>query len=322
MKEIKKDIEQLEEVAKQLGKATPTGAQIALLLLDNLVELLMYKKVRLEFRTDSEYERIIPPKYSSKKRKDVTEYFNEKVNFLISEIGIIREDEGDVIKSAHFFRNEAYHTGVLRETIILYITRTYFETACRLLPRLWFGAYSYSNDVDVKSFLQGFGVQEAGITTETLLRIYEHILGENKCSTEELGIRLSANLVQRIDESLEQLNYLASNSMRKETVDNILKRMQFVEMLAEFDFPHTDDGFQLLVKTQNELWPKYRPNITLRRVERWKERALLLKNEKMSGTVLKKFLTLDKEFLPIERKIEDSVFKYEEMIDALIHDHK
>ncbi|MBI5103000.1 MAG: hypothetical protein HZB33_14380 [Nitrospirae bacterium] len=322
MKEIRKDIEQLKEVAGQLEKATPTSARIALLLLDNLVELLMYKKIRLEFMSDSEYGRIIPPKYSSKKRKDVIEYFNEKVNFLITEIRNINEDEGAVIKCAHFFRNEAYHNGVLKEPVILNITRTYFEAACHLFPRLWIKAYSYSSDADVKSFLSEFDIQEAGITTENLSKVCERILTGNKCSTEELCIRLSQYLVQRIDESLEHLNFLASNSMRKETVDVILRRMQFVEMLAKFDFPYTDEGFQQLIKTQNELWPTYKPQITTKRFERWKERALLLNKEKMPGAALKKFLNLEKEYLPIERKIEDSVFKFEEMIDAMIHDHE
>lgn len=321
MKELNKDIEQLEDVARQLGKRTSTSARIALLLLDNVVELLMYKKIRLEFAYDSEYKWwIIPPKYSMKKRKAINEHFNEKVNFLMTETKDINEDEGAVIKSGHFLRNEAYHHGVLRESIIRQITMAYFEVAFRLLPRLWIRVYSYSSDADVESFLRRFGIQESMITAENLSKICDHILIGNTCPTAELCGVLSEYLVERIQEAVDRLNYLASNSMRKETADDVLKRMQFVQMPAEFDFPKTDEGFQMFVKTQNELWPTYKPGITLRRFERWKERALSLKKEKMPGSALKKFLNLDNEFLPIERQIEDSVFQYEEMIDAMIHD--
>ena len=39
MREIKKYIEQLEEATRLLTKKTPTGARLALLLIDNLAEL-------------------------------------------------------------------------------------------------------------------------------------------------------------------------------------------------------------------------------------------------------------------------------------------
>jgi hypothetical protein len=85
MREIKKDIEQLEEASHQLGKRTPTGARLALLLLDNLTELFMYKKVRLIFAQDSQFEPSLPPKHPISKREKILEHFNEKVNFLVSE---------------------------------------------------------------------------------------------------------------------------------------------------------------------------------------------------------------------------------------------
>jgi len=46
MREIKRNIEQLEEAIQQLDKQTPTGARLAVLLLDNQAELLMYNKAQ------------------------------------------------------------------------------------------------------------------------------------------------------------------------------------------------------------------------------------------------------------------------------------
>jgi hypothetical protein len=100
MQEIKKDIEQLEEASHQLSKRTPTGARLALLLLDNLAELFMYKKVRLIFVHDSQFEPSLTPKYPIGKREKILEHFNEKVNFLVSETKDIEQDEGEVIKIA------------------------------------------------------------------------------------------------------------------------------------------------------------------------------------------------------------------------------
>jgi len=271
MKELKKDIEQLEQVAQQLEKGTSTGARIALLL-------------------------------------------------LIAETKDINEDEGETIKSGHYLRNEAYHDGVLRESIIRQITMTYFEVACKLLPCLWIRAYSYSSEAEVKSFLREFGIQEGMISTENLSIICDQLVQGKTCPIEKLSSALSEYLVERLDNTVDHLNYLASNSMRKETPDDILKRIQFVQVLEALDFPKTDEGFQQYIEAQNALWPKYKPSITLRRFARWKERASLLTKEKLPGSALKKFLNMDKELLPIERNIEDAVFKFEEMIDAMIHD--
>src|SRR5574341_2241697 len=45
MNELKRDIEQLHEAGQQLRKGTATGARLALFLMDNLAELLMYRTV-------------------------------------------------------------------------------------------------------------------------------------------------------------------------------------------------------------------------------------------------------------------------------------
>jgi hypothetical protein len=45
MKSLRREVEQLAEAAHQLGKGTPTSARLALILVDNAVELLMHEKV-------------------------------------------------------------------------------------------------------------------------------------------------------------------------------------------------------------------------------------------------------------------------------------
>jgi hypothetical protein len=97
MKELKRDIEQLDEAGRQLNKFTPTGARLALFLMDNLVELMMYRTASVRLRMDKEWHR--PPKYSAEKREKVREYFNEKVNFWAAagfkdtELGVLMKPE-------------------------------------------------------------------------------------------------------------------------------------------------------------------------------------------------------------------------------------
>jgi hypothetical protein len=70
MREIQKDVEQLGEACRQISKKTPTGARLALLLTDNLVELLMYKHGRLP---------------NTLTKRNEKRNFKDKVDFLRSE---------------------------------------------------------------------------------------------------------------------------------------------------------------------------------------------------------------------------------------------
>jgi len=86
MKNIKKDIEQLEIAGELLDKNSPSGARLSLFLLDNLAELTMYNFVRKEFSRNNQFAPVIPPKYSSKKKRNILKHFNDKVNFLVSDL--------------------------------------------------------------------------------------------------------------------------------------------------------------------------------------------------------------------------------------------
>ncbi len=120
MEELKRDIEQLYEAGRQLKKLTPTGARLALFLMDNLAELFMYRTALDHFQWDKTWHK--PPKYSSSKRDKVMKYFNEKVNFLTNETKDVTQTECNVMKLGHRLRNEAYHKGVLRFILKWYVT--------------------------------------------------------------------------------------------------------------------------------------------------------------------------------------------------------
>jgi hypothetical protein len=131
MREIQKDVEQLGEACRQISKKTPTGARLALLLTDNLVELLMYKKVTDIFLRERLRARQAPKYSDEKKRK---EELQRQSRF--SQIRDLSQDEAEVLKVCHGLRNEAYHIGVIREPIIVSVSATYFCLVCALLPRM------------------------------------------------------------------------------------------------------------------------------------------------------------------------------------------
>ena len=321
MREIKKDIEQLEEVAHQLDKQTPTGARLALLLLDNLIELLAFKKVKKIFAFDEMYK--LPgklPKYSPEKRKKVKDHFKEKINFLVSETKDISHDEGDFLKVGHELRNEAYHNGVLRDSIILSVTSVHYEIVCRLLPRLWIMSYSYSREDEVSAFLNKYGIQGSMIDTKSLEKICINLLGDRNSTTDNLREDISDDLINRIDELVETLESYQPDVRPDLTPDELLKEMQFSQTFpGDLKFPETHEGFLEFHRTRDEYRSKFKPKVILATIVRWKRQAAKIRSEDRPGAVMRKFSEIDRHLLKIEDIIYEAVAEFDIYIDSQIH---
>lgn len=321
MREIKKDIEQLEEVAHQLNKQTPTGARLALLLLDNSIELLAFKKVQEVFAFDKMYKLPgKPPKYSPEKRKRVKDHFKDKVNFLVSETNDISHDEGEVLKVGHLFRNEAYHNGVLRDSIIISVTSVYFEIVCRLLPRLWSGSYSYSREDDVSAFLKKYGIQGSMIDTEALEKICNNLLDGRHCTIDNLSEAISDDLIKRIYEFVETLESHQGDVRPDHTPDELLKEMQFSQTFpGDLKFPETHEGFLEFHRARDEYLSKFKPKVTLSIIERWNRQASKIRSETKPGAIMRKFSEIDRPLLKFEDLLYEAVAEFDIYIDSQIH---
>jgi len=97
MRNIRKDVEQLEVAGELLDRDTPSTARLALFLIDNVAELMMYRRARCEFAKDSSWERVRTPRHAPKKKRDVLEYFSDKVNFFVNDVKLVEECDGHIL---------------------------------------------------------------------------------------------------------------------------------------------------------------------------------------------------------------------------------
>ena len=315
MREIKKYIEQLEEAAKFLAKKTPTGARLSLLLIDNLAELFMYNNIREVFALDDYVKTVIKPKYSTKKREKVEKYFKDKCNFLTNYAKFISNDDRNILVIGHYFRNEAYHNGVLRDNIILNITRTYFKTLCKILPSLWSGSCIYSNINEIENFLQKYSIKGNLINREKLNEICSTLLEGNKCSIPELCKKLSEDLLKRIEDLINDLDDLSSSIYKGKEKDEILKEIQFhKESIVECNIPENEESVREFHNKREKLLAEYTPSITLHTIKKWRIQTIDIRSEKLSGSAMRKFYNIDKKLLTISNMVEE-VFLY---LDGLV----
>ena len=323
IRNIKKDIEQLENAGELLDKNSPTAARLSLFLLDNLAELMMYKAVRERFSLDDLLPPSVkPPKYSANKKRKVLEYFKNKVNFLVSDLRQLDSLQGHILRLGHRLRNEAYHKGILREKIIIPITRTYFQTVCALLPILWTEGYSCADYSEVTDFLSKYGQESKSMDQDTLREICQLILEGRECEASQLSEVISHDLVSRIEETIKNIDKLALD-IKQRSAEEILKFIQFqkdtdVELGIVPSREQCPRFWEKVDKAFSAFHPKA-PLVTLKTLETWKKKAQEIKLEASHGVIFAKFNEIDIPFLMIENCVSQTVFEYDKHIDLLIN---
>jgi hypothetical protein len=143
---------QLDECRRLLDKGGTAYLRLALILIDNAVEVIMFRRFQnalafnhvrgelLKSYDESGHEGPEPElvaeareTYVPKtKRRDIERSFGEKVDFLVQR-GLISASIGAGLHKLHNYRNEAYHRDKLRTETMAPAVRIYFDMGCTLL---------------------------------------------------------------------------------------------------------------------------------------------------------------------------------------------
>ncbi len=316
MKSLRREIEQLAEAAHQLRKGTPTGARLALILVDNAVELLMHEKVKELFALDARMRNFQPRTFRRKKRDEVLAHFNEKVKVIVKHTEDIGRDDGEVFKAAHRLRNEAYHQGVLRERVIPAVARTYFEAACRCMPALWRGQYGASDWSEVGEFLKTYGEAGSTVDREKLASICNRLLNGCTCPVPELADLLSCDLLERIEQLRDGLDVLPRK--RDATADATLKVIFFGKQFQWADdvteMPKTREEEREFRRRHDEAFAAFTSPVTLATMDGWERTANNLLTTTTPGEVLRQFIVVDRPLVGTEDAVGEAIAEYESQI--------
>ncbi len=310
-----REIEALEEAALQLRKHTATGDRLALVLTDNIIELAMFFEADYRFEYDRLFPSVKSPKFNEKMRREVREHFDKKVSFLVQESGI-SEDDGNFIKVAHKLRNESYHKGILREDVLPFIAKTYFGIACKCLVKFFRGSYASSTDRSTVS-LKKYGIAGSMVMSQdNMQRICDMLMDSNTCSIREHAEALSENVMQVVDGILDGIKYHPLYGREGITKDHVLKMIQFWEIAPEkYGCPRSCEEAR---KIEEEFFPGFKAPYTMRRIDRIKYRANLLKADPLPGSALQKYHELYETLQPLDYWVQHLVWHVEEEIDAEI----
>jgi hypothetical protein len=131
-------VEQLDRATDELADGSAIAGRLALILIDNVVELLMHRRCADIFQREAGFDPdpTKPGRYSRAARFRVLgQRFDEKYKFLLGE-GDLSQQELDFVRICHNIRGEAYHAGLTHDVFIRSLAAEYHALACSLVARL------------------------------------------------------------------------------------------------------------------------------------------------------------------------------------------
>jgi hypothetical protein len=152
-------VEQLEMIRGLLDGGSGVDAKVAIILLDNVADSLMYRRCLQEFEEDSELAMIRRPRFTLAKQSEALRDFKAKVN-LLNGIGFMSAEDATVLKIGHSYRNAAYHRDSHNPRVTNELGRLLFGSVSSL-----FRSY-YNNGVSSGGFAPEQGLSKYGLRND------------------------------------------------------------------------------------------------------------------------------------------------------------
>lgn len=286
MIELNRILIQTNEAVEYANSGLTNKKRLAIILLDNLIEIQVLKKVENTFLGDETNWYSGMRSFSQKERKAATHYLEGMLKFS-KKHKFISEQEFSLLTFAHNIRNEVYHKGesddyLLDIAIIIYIS--FIDDKIRD----WQGSTGIvilADKVDYKQINFGQGIDEVSILRRGEKYFEEalsFILSKYQPVSKSIQQLISENIENQINEIKESLKYLdkrkkdynlyeiftrywyitgffedkIAKNIRPKNIDSILSIINFLKLNKE-EFDDIDD-IKHRRKKYNKMYSNYK----------------------------------------------------------------
>jgi hypothetical protein len=315
-------VEQLDRAARELVLDHPINNRLALILVDNAVELIIHHRLQYHLGHEKLLQRLSP-----KQRIAARDAFLEGRIKVIEFLGDITEVERAFIKICHNYRSELYHVGLIHERIIRAIAGCYFDLACDLFVRLPRGFRSWGSDDryteiarkyigEVRSALP-LGVDDAAIA--------DKLRAELPRDLPELQSTLGYSALDSIEQIEGALEFLVQDNPAGNDEHEILRvaqqRLEFTRALAREGIEGTrmTPGYnEAVARITEKLRSSWRQRHISLPSSNWKIRACNLQSEPDRLIALAIYQQLRNDMAYLEEALSDLAMELDTYIQLEI----
>ena len=334
MENVRLIYEQIETAKTHILTGTVLDCRLALILLDNVAELLMFRALRERFSLEdmfysrneaAQFGGLRTAPYTAKERAAAEREFEPKLRILGFRMGKIAPDERAVLKVCHRLRCEAFHSGVLRRSILSQTVSLLYTTTVGLTTQLPASSFTLPAPTPAEPdarFLERFELRDAVLlaTDEGRRQIATRLLEGITVDPQVFAQTLSRDLVERIDEHvIGGLHYLADG--RDADIDRNLQYTQFWRKrgiaLAEAGVrePTLEGAYQ---QWKADGGAKY----TLQKIAGWRRQAAALQRCARPSRAIDRWWAIDSRIQPLELDILEAVGRYDDWINDEVHSRR
>jgi hypothetical protein len=127
-------VQQLEVCRELILEGTEAKCRVALILLDNACEIILFRIIQDEFATDDVYQKAVPEKYPPKRRSEINRVFGAKLD-AVAEARRLPTRVVTALKILHSYRNAVQHRDTHNPQSISILARVAFMAAADLFAR-------------------------------------------------------------------------------------------------------------------------------------------------------------------------------------------
>lgn len=219
-------IETLEICQAFVHSDSLVKTRLAIIILDNLSEVLMYHKGNELIEYDRFHKKVIAAKYSQSDREKFAKDFSGKVWFLSEKEKLLPLDDATVLRIGHAYRNAAFHRDEHNPQANSIIVVLLFATACRLLTRIYYDDTMVGGDRSLERWLKVYGINEKCVEFGPISRHIGSVLQKGiAVSQEEATAVLTKDLNERWRRLIDRVMQKLPQSELK--LDEILKTEEF-----------------------------------------------------------------------------------------------
>lgn len=320
-------MEVLEICREHAISTSSVKTRLALILLDNLAEILMFHRCQELFESEDYVKHVIRPRIPERQRKEAEKDFPGKVRFLSNVEKYISPSDAVILRISHAYRNVAFHRDEHNPTANGAIARMLFDTVCRLFATSYGVGHMEGGKPETLRWLDRYGYSKPYLEySEASQRITSELVAGMEFSHGTLRTILVADLLERHQRVIAAT--LRDLPLPELVLDVILKSEEFDESfdvdqasaslreagygIAEGNPPSREEYHRLsseYTQQTRETYDRYRPKTTWRRIFSLDSSIKRLANAVSGNILLARYHQLN-EFLSMgERHLYNAIRK-------------
>ena len=237
---------QIDEAKRHLEQDALPALRVALLLLDNAAEVLLDRWIARDIQSDDFWGRVrdsarnsgisdsdaeckeifAQRSLSGQERKRVAHFFDEKLCYVAETKKGIPRAEASVLSHLHRSRNEACHSGRVKQATLRSSIVILLELCCRLVTSLRPSA-GYGSNEDFSWLKKRFGIGPFDLADDEEL---EKVVAEFRQGVSidggSLCVTLAENLENRIEQQFGVLDFISGAATTKMGREKALSEAQ------------------------------------------------------------------------------------------------